>query len=63
MERAFDVDFALKAEEAFICGPRCEIMPVVKIDRGFINGGKTGTMVYELQKAFESYVGMECPKR
>jgi len=63
MERPFTVEFALKAEEAFICGPRCEFMPVTKIDRGFINGGKPGELVYELQKAYEAYVGMECPKR
>lgn len=63
MERPFTVEFALKAEEAFICGPRCEFLPVTKIDRGFINGGKPGELVFELQKAFETYVGMECPKK
>ena len=63
MERPFTVDFALKAEEAFICGPRCEFLPVTKIDRGFINEGKPGQLVYDLQKAFEDYVGRECPKR
>lgn len=63
MERPFTVEFAQKAEEAFICGPRCEFLPVTKIDRGFINEGKVGTLVYELQKAYEEYVGRECPKR
>lgn len=31
IERAFDKDFALKADEAFLCGPRCEFMPVTKL--------------------------------
>lgn len=63
MERPFTVEFAQKAEEAFICGPRCEFLPVTKIDRGFINGGKVGTLVAELQAAYQNYVGMECPKK
>ena len=62
MERPFTVEFAAKADEAFICGPRCEFLPVTKIDRAFINGGKPGTLVYELQKAYEDYVFKECPK-
>ena len=60
MERAFDKDFALKADEAFLCGPRCEFMPVTKIDRSFINEGKVGTLVPELQAAYEAFVAREC---
>ena len=63
MERAFDIDFALKADEAFLCGPRCEFMPVTKIDRSFINEGKVGTLVPELQAAYEAFVARECPAK
>ncbi|MGM9568999.1 MAG: aminotransferase class IV, partial [Phascolarctobacterium sp.] len=55
IERPFDKDFALKADEAFICGPRCEFMPVTKIDRGFVNGGKVGELVPQLQKAYTEF--------
>lgn len=44
IERAFDKDFALKADEAFLCGPRCEFMPVTKIDRSFVADGKVGEL-------------------
>ena len=63
MERAFDKDFALKADDAFLCGPRCVFMPVTKIDRSFINEGKVGTLVPELQAAYEAFVARECPAK
>lgn len=63
IERAFDKEFALKADEAFICGPRCEFMPVTKIDRGFINGGKVGELVPRLQQAYMDFVLRECPAK
>lgn len=60
MEKAFDKDFAMKAEEAFLCGPRCEFMPVVKIDRAVINEGKVGPIVMEMQKRYEDFVALQC---
>ena len=63
IERAFDKEFALKADEAFMCGPRCEFMPVTKIDRGFINGGKVGELVPRLQQAYIDFVLRECPAK
>lgn len=63
IERAFDKEFALKADEAFICGPRCEFMPVVKIDRGFIGDGKPGQMAAALQNAYKEFVAAECPAK
>lgn len=63
MERAFDKDFALKAEEAFLCGPRCEFVPVIKIDRTFVNEGKVGSMVPQIQDAYLNFVLTECPKK
>lgn len=61
IERAFDKDFALKADEAFICGPRCEFMPVTKIDRSFVADGKPGELVQKLQAAYMDFVAKECP--
>ena len=63
IERAFDKDFALKADEAFLCGPRCEFMPVTKIDRGFVNGGKVGELLPKLQEAYVAFVAKECPAK
>ncbi len=56
IEKAYTKEFALGAEEAFLCGPRCEIMPVVKIDRRMIGDGKPGKMTLGLQKALEQYI-------
>ena len=61
MERAFDKEFALGAEGAFICGPRVEFAPVVKIDRDQINGGKVHPVVGQIQEAFFDFVLKECP--
>ena len=61
IERAFDKEFALKADEAFLCGPRCEFMPVTKIDRGFVADGKPGELTMKLQKAYMDFVAQECP--
>ena len=61
IERAFDKEFALKADEAFICGPRCEFMPVTKIDRSFVADGKPGELAQKLQAAYMDFVAKECP--
>ena len=63
IERPFDKEFALKADEAFLCGPRCEFMPVTKIDRSFVNGGKVGELVPQLQAAYTAFVAKECPEK
>ena len=63
IERPFDKEFALKADEAFLCGPRCEFMPVTKIDRGFVNSGKVGELVPKLQSAYTEFVLKECPAK
>ena len=63
IERPFDKEFALKADEAFLCGPRYEFMPVTKIDRGFVNGGKVGELVPKLQQAYTEFVLKECPAK
>ncbi|MER2139721.1 MAG: aminotransferase class IV [Succiniclasticum sp.] len=56
IEKAFTKEFALGAEEAFLCGYRCEIMPVAKIDRRMIADGKPGRLTLQLQAAFEDHI-------
>lgn len=56
IEKAFTKEFALEAEEAFLCGYRCEIMPVAKIDRRPVADGKPGKVTLQLQTAFEEYI-------
>ena len=56
IEKAFTKEFALNAEEAFLCGYRCEIMPVAKIDRRTVADGKPGRLTLQLQAAFEDYI-------
>lgn len=63
VEKSFDVEFAMKAEEAFICGPRCEIVPVTKIDRKLLNEGQVGKVVPQLLEAYKSFIARECPAR
>ena len=60
IEKAFDLDFVLSADEAFICGTRTEIMPVTKIDRKFIGSG-VGTVVPKIEEAYKKFVYRECP--
>ena len=61
IEKAFDLEFVLKAEEAFIAGPRCEIVPVTKIDRKFIGDGKVGSITQKLISEYKKFVLRECP--
>jgi D-alanine transaminase len=63
IEKSFTKDFALKADEAFLCGPRCEIMPVVKLDRRPIGDGKPGALTLKLQQALEAYIRTETAKQ
>ena len=60
IEKAFTLDFAVAAEEALLCGPRCEILPVRKLDRKLVAAGKQGTVVAALQKAYLEFVAQEC---
>ena len=56
IEKAFTKDFALNADEALLCGCRCAIMPVAKIDRRVIGDGKPGKFTLQLQGVFEDYI-------
>ena len=63
MERPFTKEFALGAEGAFLCGPRCEFVPVTKIDRTLVNGGKVSPIMERIQDAFFDFVLKECPMK
>lgn len=56
IEKTFTKEFALGAEEAFLCGPRCGILPVVKIDRRPVGEGKPGKTTRQLAQLLEEYV-------
>ncbi|HIW22128.1 MAG TPA: aminotransferase class IV [Candidatus Dorea intestinavium] len=60
IEKAFNLDFVLKSEEAFLVGPRIEIIPVTKIDRQFIEGG-VGQITRQLIDAYKAFIARECP--
>lgn len=62
VEKAFTVDFALGAEEAFLVGPHYEIMPVTKIDRKFVADKQVGAVTKKIQRAFRTYILKQCPK-
>lgn len=63
VEKAFTVDFALGAEEAFLAGPHYEIVPVTKIDRKFVADKKVGAVTQKIQGAFRNFILKECPKK
>ncbi len=63
IEKAFDMEFVLKADEAFLCGPRVGIMPVTKIDRTHVGDGHVGAVVPKLIAAYNAFVERECPKK
>lgn len=62
IEKAFTKEFALGAEEAFLCGPRCEILPVVKIDRRPVGEGQPGKTTLALQDSLEAFIREEAGK-
>lgn len=63
MERPFTKEFAWSAEGAFLCGPRCEFVPVTKIDRTLVNEGKVSPIMERIQDAFFDFVLKECPMK
>ena len=63
VEKTFDMDFVLKSEEAFLAGPRHELLPVTKIDRKFIGDGLPGDITRKLQSNFQQFLKHECPQK
>lgn len=56
VEKAFDLDFAKGADEAFITASSYKALPVIKIDKTVIGDGKPGDITQKINKAFKEYV-------
>jgi D-alanine transaminase len=60
LEKAFALDFARKADEAFLSGTTTEIMPVVTIDGRPVGDGKPGPVTRKIQKSYHDMIAQEC---
>ena len=60
LEKAFSLDVALKAEEAFLTGTTTEIMPIVTIDGKPMANGKVGPVTRKIQAAYKAMIAQEC---
>ncbi len=60
LEKAFTLDFAKKADEAFLTGTTTEIMPIVTIDGQMIADGKVGPISRKIQKGYKDAIAKEC---
>ncbi len=56
IEKDFNLDFLLKADEVFLVSGGKEVVPVVKVDKNFIRYGKAGKTTLSVSKAFKGYV-------
>lgn len=62
VEKAFKLDFALSADEAFLSGTTTEIMPVVTIDGKPVGDGKPGPLTRKIQQSYKAMIAAECPQ-
>jgi len=60
LEKAFAVDFAKGADEAFLTGTTTEIMPVISISGKQIADGKVGPITRKIQKGYKDLIAKEC---
>lgn len=60
VEKEFNVEFALTAQEVFLVGTHYEILPVTKIDRTFVADKKVGEITKKLQIAYNAFIKNEC---
>ena len=60
LEKAFTLDFAKKADEAFLTGTTTEIMPIVTIDGQPVADGKVGPITKKIQKGYKDAIAKEC---
>lgn len=58
-ERAFSVDEAKRAREAFVTAATQIVMPVVKIDGAVVANGKPGSIATQLREAFHDHAEVE----
>lgn len=59
IEKAFNIETLISADEVFITGTRIDVVPVVKIDNYNIGNSKTGNITKKLQKAFNLFITEE----
>jgi len=59
LEKPFTIEFALSAEEAFICAPQLEFLPVTKLARKNMPTKGPGKMTIDLQAAYEKFVAAQ----
>ena len=60
LEKAFTVEFAKGADEAFLTGTTTEIMPVVSISGKPVADGKVGPITRKIQKGYKDLIAKEC---
>ena len=60
IEKEFDIDFLLAADEAFVTGTTTEIMPIIEVNRVKIGSGKVGPITKSIQKNFAELIAKEC---
>lgn len=60
VEKNFDREFAMTAQEAFLSGTSTEIMPVISIDGSTIDEGKPGNVTLRIQEAYRKMIDREC---
>ena len=60
LEKAFTLDFAKKADEAFLTGTTTEIMPIVTIDGQPVADGKVGPITQIIQKGYKDAIAKDC---
>lgn len=56
VEKAFDLEFAKKADEAFLCASSYCALPVVQIDKDLVKDGKVGPITNKINEAFRKYI-------
>jgi D-alanine transaminase len=60
LEKAFTLEFARGADEAFLTGTTTEIMPVVTIGGKPVADGKVGPITRKIQKSYKALITKEC---
>ncbi len=60
LEKAFTIDFAKGADEAFLTGTTTEIMPVISISGKPVADGKVGPITRKIQKGYKDLIAKEC---
>ncbi|MBN1795153.1 MAG: aminotransferase class IV family protein [Sedimentisphaerales bacterium] len=59
-EKNLDINELLDADEVFLTNIVMQVLPVTKIEKQEIAGGKVGPVTMELQKCFSSYIKKYC---